>query len=106
MHWTAEILEYNPSLLVAIPRDDNRMQYDISSDNLEFRGCDIWHAYEFSVMTEKGLPVTKLIKIKYNCESEFLVESKSLKLYFTSFNSIAIKADISSISCFSDCKQR
>lgn len=77
---------YNPDLLVPIPRDDNRKQYDIKSDDLPFNGWDIWHAYEFSAMTKHGLPVTKLIKIKYNCESEFLVESKSLKLYLNSFN--------------------
>lgn len=100
---SAEILEYNPSLLVAIPRDDNRKQYDISSDNLEFRGWDIWHAYEFSVMTEKGLPVTKLIKIKYDCESEFLVESKSLKLYFNSFNLTKVGANTQ--ECLEKCKQ-
>lgn len=99
---STEILEYSPDLLVAIPRDDNRQQYNIISDNLEFVGWDIWHAYEFSVMTENGLPVTKLIKIKYSCESEFLVESKSLKLYFNSFNLTKIGKDIK--DCLSQCK--
>lgn len=77
---------YNPSLLVAIPREDNRKQYNISNNNLPFKGFDIWHVYEFSAITKSGIPVTRLMKMKYNCNSEFLVESKSLKLYLNSFN--------------------
>ena len=77
---------YNPSFLVAVPREDNRMQYGIYNDNLPFNGFDVWHAYEFSSMTKKGLPYTALLKLKYSCNSEFIVESKSLKLYFNSFN--------------------
>ena len=77
---------YDPSLLVAVPRIENRRQYNISNEVLPFQGYDIWHCYEFSCLTEKGLPVTRVIKLKYNCVSEFLVESKSLKLYLNSFN--------------------
>lgn len=77
---------YDSSLLVAIPRIENRKQYNIDNNNLPFEGWDIWHAYEFSSMSENGIPVTRLLKIKYNCNSEFLVESKSLKLYLNSFN--------------------
>lgn len=77
---------YNPSLLVAVPRKENRRQYNISDDNLPFKGYDVWHAYEFSCMTENGIPVTRVLKLKYNCTSEFIVESKSLKLYLNSFN--------------------
>lgn len=77
---------YDPNLIVAIPRIENRKQYKIENNNLPFKGFDIWHAYEFSSMTKNGIPVTRLIKMKYNCNSEFLVESKSLKLYLNSFN--------------------
>ena len=78
--------KYNPNLIVAIPRIENRRQYNIENNNLPFKGFDIWHAYEFSSMTKNGIPVTRLMKMKYNCDSEFLVESKSLKLYLNSFN--------------------
>lgn len=98
-----EVLQYNPELLVAIPREDNRKQYNIFSDKLDFIGWDIWHAYEFSVMTKNGLPITKLIKIKYNCESEFLVESKSLKLYLNSYNMMKIGQNIN--DCLDICKK-
>lgn len=77
---------YNPSLLVAIPRSENRKQYNIDNNNLPFDGYDVWHAYEFSCMTETGIPVTRVLKLKYPCESEYIVESKSLKLYLNSFN--------------------
>ena len=77
---------YDPSLLVAVPRIENRKQYNIDNENLPFYGWDVWHAYEFSCLTENGLPVTRILKIKYSCESEFIVESKSLKLYLNSFN--------------------
>lgn len=78
--------KYDPNLIVAIPRIENRKQYKIENNNLPFKGFDIWHAYEFSSMTKNGIPVTRLMKMKYNCDSEFLVESKSLKLYLNSFN--------------------
>lgn len=77
---------YDPNLIIAIPRIENRRQYNIENNNLPFKGFDIWHAYEFSSMTKNGIPVTRLMKMKYNCDSEFLVESKSLKLYLNSFN--------------------
>ena len=77
---------YNPDLLVAIPRNLNRIQYNLKENNLPFIGYDIWHCYEFSTLTQNNLPISKVLKIKYNCESEFLVESKSLKLYLNSFN--------------------
>ena len=77
---------YDPSLLVAVPRFENREQYGIDENNLPFEGYDIWHAYEFSAMTEKGIPVTRLMKVKYNCNSKYIVESKSFKLYLNSYN--------------------
>lgn len=77
---------YDPSILVAVPRYENREQYNIKSNKLPFVGFDIWHGYEFSTMTTKGLPVTRVIKIRYNCNNEYIVESKSLKLYLNSYN--------------------
>ncbi|MBR6098173.1 NADPH-dependent 7-cyano-7-deazaguanine reductase QueF [bacterium] len=78
--------QYDPSLLVSVPRIENRSQYGIDNANLPFMGWDVWHAYEFSCMTKNGLPYTRVIKLRYACDSEFIVESKSLKLYFNSFN--------------------
>ena len=77
---------YCPDFLVAVPRQENRTQYGINCDNLPFEGIDVWHAYEFSALTENGLPITRLLKMKYGCDSRFIIESKSLKLYLNSFN--------------------
>ena len=77
---------YDSTLLVVVPREENRKIYNIESNNLPFMGYDVWHGYEFSVLTSKGLPVTRVLKLKYNCNNEFLIESKSLKLYLNSFN--------------------
>ncbi len=93
---------YNPELLVAIPRKENRTQYKIDEQNLPFDGLDVWHAYEFSVLTNNGLPITRVLKIKYNCNSKFLAESKSLKLYLNSFN--MTKFGENPQECLSACK--
>ena len=93
---------YDSSLLVAVPRIENRKHYDIHNENLPFEGWDVWHGYEFSCLTEKGLPVTRVLKLRYNCSSEFIVESKSLKLYLNSFN--MSKSGKNSDECLSICR--
>lgn len=95
---------YDPSLLVAIPREENRKQYDLNSKDLPFIGWDIWHAYEFSSMSENGVPVTRLLKLKYSPNSDFLVESKSLKLYLNSFNMSRFGSSIK--DCLEICKNK
>lgn len=82
---------YDKSLLVAVPRYENRQQYDIKEDNLPFVGYDVWDAYEVSFMTSKNVPCSYVLKIKYNCNSKYIVESKSLKLYLNSFNMTPLK---------------
>ena len=77
---------YDPSVLVAIPRLLNRELYGLVNNALPFSGYDVWHAWEFSFLLDKGWPVTGILKIVYPCNNEFLVESKSLKLYLNSFN--------------------
>lgn len=93
---------YDFSLILPIPREENRKQYCIKNNNLPFVGWDIWHAYEFSAMTENGIPVTRVLKIKYNCNNEFLMESKSLKLYLNSFNMSRFGKTIN--ECLTICK--
>ncbi|MFB6341192.1 NADPH-dependent 7-cyano-7-deazaguanine reductase QueF [Saccharicrinis sp. FJH62] len=77
---------YTPDVLVAVPRSENRELYNIKDEKLPFCGVDVWHAYEFSFLLGKGLPVAGMLKIVYACSSKFIVESKSLKLYLNSFN--------------------
>lgn len=101
---SALIDKYDPSLLVAIPRSENRNQYNIKNENLPFLGFDVWHAYEFSVLLENNLPITRLLKLKYSCNSEFLIESKSLKLYLNSFNMTSLGKNIE--ECLKLCKEK
>jgi len=77
---------YSPEILVAVPRQLNRVQYDIDDHQLPFTGGDVWHAWEAGFMTNKGMPVCGVLKIIYPAASECIVESKSLKLYLNSFN--------------------
>lgn len=77
---------YDPSLLVAEPRINNRSHLGITDNNLPFVGFDTWNAYEVSALTDTGRPVSAVAKIKYSCDSPSIVESKSIKLYFNSFN--------------------
>jgi 7-cyano-7-deazaguanine reductase len=78
--------QYAPEVLVPVPRYLNREIYGLEESNLPFSGLDVWHAYELSFLTEKGLPVAGLLKIIYPADSPNIVESKSLKLYLNSFN--------------------
>ncbi|MCF8372951.1 MAG: NADPH-dependent 7-cyano-7-deazaguanine reductase QueF [Bacteroidales bacterium] len=76
---------YQPNVLLPLPRFDNRREYDMP-EHPAFFGADVWHAYEFGFLTNKGLPVTGILKIVYPSSNLFIVESKSLKLYLNSFN--------------------
>lgn len=78
--------QYDPSILVREPRSNNRQHLSIEDDNLPFVGYDTWNAYEVSTLTEQGLPVAGCMKIVYPCDSTYIVESKSIKLYLNSFN--------------------
>lgn len=76
---------YNPDILMAIPRSDNRRLLGLDTE-LPFVGEDIWNAYELSWLNKKGLPQVALAKFYFNCESPFIIESKSFKLYLNSLN--------------------
>lgn len=73
-----------PSLLVGVPRRENRDNHDINPT--KFCGYDTWYCYEFSLLSAKGSPLNYILRISYDCKSENIVESKSLKLYLNSFN--------------------
>ena len=78
--------QYDADLLVREPRSSNRTHLGIEDDDLPFVGYDTWNAYEVSGLTNSGLPATGVAKIVYPCDSKYIVESKSIKLYFNSYN--------------------
>jgi len=75
--------KFDPSFLERIPRTNSRSDYGITGS--EFSGYDVWHCREASVLTNSGLPVTGILKVIYPANSDYIVESKSFKLYLNSF---------------------
>jgi len=76
---------YDPSLLCPFPRQVKRAEIGLEKE-LPFRGFDLWTAYELSWLNSKGKPVVAVGEFHFKCDSPFLIESKSLKLYLNSFN--------------------
>lgn len=60
-------------------------------DQLPFFGFDLWNHYEVSWLNEKGKPIVALAEIRYDCNTPCIIESKSMKLYFNSFNNTIFK---------------
>lgn len=83
---------YNPDKLFPIPRKSKRDEIGIS-EPLPFFGFDLWNHYEVSWLNEKGKPVVALAEMSYSCDTPYIVESKSMKLYFNSFNNTHFKSE-------------
>lgn len=77
---------YDPALLQGVPRSLNRDELELSNSNLPFYGVDLWNIYELSWLNNKGKPMVATGVVKVPFDSEFLIESKSFKLYLNSFN--------------------
>ena len=75
---------FDPSLLNPMPRSLARERWGITGD--EFDGFDVWTCHEATFMLDRGVPIAGTLKIVYDCHSEFMVESKSMKLYLNSFD--------------------
>ncbi len=84
---------YCPKILVAVPRNLNREIYGIEKGEELFCGFDSWHAYEASFILDNGMPVAGILKIVYPASTTSIVESKSLKLYFGSYNMTTLGAN-------------
>lgn len=76
--------EHDSTLLVPLPRKVNRDKSGISVSN--FKGYEIWHAYEMSFLYRNGMPCTGILRAYFPCESDNMIESKSFKLYLNSFD--------------------
>jgi 7-cyano-7-deazaguanine reductase len=82
---------YNPKRLFPIARLEKRLELGIEQESLPFYGFDYWNHYEVSWLNEHGKPMIGIAEIIYNCHSPFIIESKSLKLYFNSLNNSIFK---------------
>jgi 7-cyano-7-deazaguanine reductase len=81
---------YNPDLLFPISRRLKREEIGVGSA-LPFFGFDVWNHYEVSWLNEKGKPIVAIAELIYGCDSTYIIESKSMKLYFNSFNNTSFK---------------
>ena len=77
--------QYTADLLFPIVRQSKRSELHIT-ESLPFKGFDRWTAFELSWLNDKGKPIVAMGEFIVPCTSPFLIESKSLKLYFNSFN--------------------
>jgi len=75
---------YDPDLLFAVARSDARSGLGLSEE-LPFRGTDIWNAWELTWLDESGKPIVATAEIIVDAASPNIIESKSLKLYLNSF---------------------
>lgn len=76
---------YNPDKLFPISRKVKRDEIGVP-DVLPFFGFDLWNHYEVSWLNHHGKPVVAMAEISYGCDTPCIIESKSMKLYFNSFN--------------------
>lgn len=75
---------FDPSLLNPMPRKLAREGWAIKGN--EFVGYDTWHCHESTFILNNGAPIAGTLKYTYSSDSEFMVESKSAKLYLNSFD--------------------
>jgi 7-cyano-7-deazaguanine reductase len=67
-----------------MPRALARNEYGITGK--EFTGFDVWHCHESTFLLNNGIPVAGTLKIIYPSDSEYMVESKSIKLYLNTYD--------------------
>lgn len=84
---------YDNSLLFPIKRSLNRNKI-ITQPELPFNGYDLWNCYELSWLNLKGKPEVRILHFVISANSEYLIESKSIKLYLNSFNNAKFTNEI------------
>lgn len=78
--------QYDASLLFPISRNESWQELGQDRHSVTFYGVDIWNGYEISWLNSKGKPIVCMAEFRVPASSEFLIESKSFKLYLNSFN--------------------
>ncbi|MFT4020867.1 MAG: NADPH-dependent 7-cyano-7-deazaguanine reductase QueF [Acinetobacter sp.] len=76
--------EYQPDILFPIQRAASREQYAEVAGI--YQGRDWWHVFEISWLNANGIPQVAIGRLTLEATSPYLIESKSLKLYFNSLN--------------------
>ena len=55
-------------------------------------GLDIWNVYDFMHLDKNKIPALSVLEISIPSKSDFIIESKSLKLYLNSFYNKSFKS--------------
>ena len=76
---------YAPDMLYPIPRALGRAKLALPADALSI-GMDWWQVFEMSWLNSHGISQVAMARLAIPATSDYIVESKSLKLYFNSLN--------------------
>ena len=76
---------YAPDMLYPIPRALGRANLALPADALSI-GMDWWQVFEMSWLNSHGISQVAMVRLAIPATSDYIVESKSLKLYFNSLN--------------------
>lgn len=76
---------YAPDMLYPIPRALGRANLALPTDALSI-GMDWWQVFEMSWLNLHGISQVAMARLAIPATSDYIVESKSLKLYFNSLN--------------------
>lgn len=76
--------EYAPQLLFPIARAEGRAKLT-DTPHLS-QGFDWWHVFELSWLDTQAKPQVGIGRLSFPAHAPYLIESKSLKLYFNSLN--------------------
>lgn len=76
---------YAPDMLYPIPRALGRIKLALPADALSI-GMDWWQVFEMSWLNSQGISQVAMARLAIPATSNYIVESKSLKLYFNSLN--------------------
>ncbi|MBO1529990.1 NADPH-dependent 7-cyano-7-deazaguanine reductase QueF [Psychrobacter sp. F1192] len=77
--------EYSPETLYPIERCLGRTAIGWDDERLAV-GVDWWQAFEMSWLNEQGISQVAMARLSIPASSPYIIESKSLKLYFNSLN--------------------
>lgn len=76
---------YAPDMLYPIPRALGRANLALPADALSI-GMDWWQVFEMAWLNLHGISQVAMARLAIPATSDYIVESKSLKLYFNSLN--------------------
>ncbi len=80
---------YSPSVLFPISRSLGRKEIEKKSamtPDIVSLGMDWWHCFELSWLNLQGISQVAMARLAIPADSQFIIESKSLKLYLNSLN--------------------